>query len=220
MTSTIFKLLLIRDNERHSVLFFFLLYIILGCGIAFGRNSTDVLFFKRFGVEYLPLMYVAFSVCLALVSILYAAYTDRISPEKLSVIIFSTLIGLLFLNWAWISFSDSKAAYPAYFILYECASEILIVHSAHYIAQNFNPLQAKRLFPIIMSGTQVGIILGSLFIAITATHIETQEILLAWGVFLGLKYWSGTHQTIANVTGLVLCIVLYGHHILYIMLFR
>lgn len=202
MASTIFKLLLIRDNERQSVLYFFILYTVLGCGIAFGRNSTDVLFFKRYGVEYLPLMYVAFSLCLALVSIIYAAYTDRIAPEKLSTIIFSTLIGLLLLNWAWISFSESKVAYPAYFILYECASEILIVHSAHYIAQNFNPLQAKRLFPIVMAGTQVGIILGSIFIVITAAHINTQDILIAWSLFLVLNILmlSSWHKKVGGST--------------------
>lgn len=200
MHSRIAKLLLVRDNEKQQVMYFFLLYAILGCGIAFGRNSTDVLFFKRYGIEYLPFMYVALSVSLAMVSIVYAAFADRLSPEKLSIIIFGTLICLLTGNWAWISFSTSDGAYPAYFLLYEIASEVLIVHSAHYIAQNFNSLQAKRLFPIIMAGTQVGIIIGSLILAISAIYIRIQEILLAWSLLLSINilmiyFWHRKHGT-------------------------
>lgn len=168
-------------------MYFFILYVILGCGMAFGRNSTDVLFFKRFGIEYLPFMYVALSIFLALVSVLYAAFADRLSPERLSIAIFTTLILLLVGNWAWITFSDSHAAYPAYFLLYEAASEILIIHSMHYLAQNFDPLQAKRLYPLIMAGTQVGIIFGSLVLAIGAKYIQVQEILLVWSVLLAVN---------------------------------
>ncbi len=202
MHSRIAKLLLVRDNEKHHVMYFFLLYAILGCGIAFGRNSTDVLFFKRFGVEYLPLMYVAFSVALALISIFYAAFADRISPEKLSIAIFGTLICLLVANWAWIGFGDSSAAYPAYFLLYETASEVLIVHSAHYLSQNYTSLQAKRLFPLIMAGTQVGIIIGSIILAFSGGHIRIQEILLAWSALLAINVfmiysWHSRHGTSA-----------------------
>jgi len=187
MLSRISKLLLIRDNEKPHVMYFFILYVILGCGFAFGRNSTDVLFFKRYGIEYLPFMYVALSFFLALVSIVYSTFADRISPERLSIAIFTTLIVLLVVNWAWINFSDSNAAYPAYFLLYEAASEILLIHSVHYLSQNFDPLQAKRLYPLIMAGTQVGIITGSIVIAVSARYIRIQEILLVWCVLLAVN---------------------------------
>lgn len=187
MQSVIAKLLLVRGDEKKQVIYFFILYAILGCGIAFGRNSTDVLFFKRFGVEYLPFMYVGLSFFLAAVSILYASFSDRISPEKLSIAIFGVLIFLLVANWSWINFTNSDLAYPAYFLLYEAASEILLVHSAHYISQNFSSLQAKRLFPIIMAGTQVGIIVGSIVIAVSAEHIKIQEVLLFWSLLLSVN---------------------------------
>jgi len=187
MPTSIAKLLLVRDNEKRHVMYFFLLYAILGCGIAFGRNSTDVLFFKRFGIEYLPLMYVALSIFLALISVLYAAFADRLSPEKLSIAIFGTLICLLAANWAWINYGHGDAAYPAYFLLYEAASEVLIIHSAHYLSQNFDSLQAKRLYPLIMAGTQVGIIIGSIVLAISANYIKIQEVLLAWCLLLGIN---------------------------------
>lgn len=187
MLSSLSKLLLIRDNEKKYVMYFFTLYAILGCGMALGRNSADVLFFKRFGIEYLPLMYVLLSVFLALVSILYAAFADRLSPERLSIMVFASLICLLVCNWAWISFNNVHAAYPVYFLLYESASEVLIIHSAHYLAQNFDSLQAKRLFPIIMAGTQIGIIVGSLILAISAKFIRIQEILLVWCFLLSIN---------------------------------
>ena len=180
MLSKFLNLLLIREGERQQVIYFFVLYAILGCGLAFGRNSADVLFFKRYGIEFLPVMYMVLSVFLTLISAFYAAFADRISPERFSNILFLSLIFLLLGNWVWISYSEVGAAYPAYFLLYEIASEILVVHSIHYLAQNFDSLQAKRLFPLIMAGTQIGIIIGSLTLAAIAQYINIQDIMLVW----------------------------------------
>lgn len=180
MLSRVASLLLIREGEQKQVIYFFTLFAILGCGMAFGRNSANVLFFKRYGIEFLPVMYMVLSVILALVSTFYAAFADRISPERLSVILSSLLIVFLMGNWAWMSFSDMGLAYPAYFLFYEIASEILVIHLVHYASQNFDSLQAKRLFPMIMAGTQIGIIAGSLVLASISSYINIQNILLGW----------------------------------------
>ena len=71
--------ILIKDSELKQVAYFFLFFVILGCGTALGRGATDVLFFKRYGIEYLPQMYILLSFVLCGVSLAYAAYADRIS---------------------------------------------------------------------------------------------------------------------------------------------
>lgn len=198
MLSRLLNLLLIREGERQQVIYFFALYVILGCGLAFGRNSADVLFFKRYGIEYLPVMYMVLSVFLTLLSAFYAAFADRIPPERLSSILFIFLMFLLLGNWVWISYSEVGAAYPAYYLLSEIASEILIVHSIHYLAQNFDSLQAKRLFPLIMAGTQIGIIIGGLTLAAIAQYINIQDIMLVWCFMLLIPvymiyFWHKQH---------------------------
>jgi hypothetical protein len=51
------NLLLIRPEERGPVLYFVAFFVLVGAGMALGRGTTDALFIKRYGVQYLPVMY-------------------------------------------------------------------------------------------------------------------------------------------------------------------
>jgi hypothetical protein len=74
--------------------------------------------------------------------------------------------------------------FPIYFLFYEVVSEVLLIHSAVYLNQNLNTLQAKRLSPIIFSGLQIGTILGGLFLAAYAPKIGTGNLLTVWVILL------------------------------------
>jgi len=155
--------------------------------MALGRGTADALFFKRYGIDYLPVMYIIVSVTLCLSSLLYAALADRIPAEKFFKYLFSILAILLIGNWLAISETDSGLSYPLYFIIYEVASELLVIHAAHYFSQNFDTLQTKRLSPVIMSGAQIGAIFGGIFLA-TASHlVGVQNIILIWCLLLSLS---------------------------------
>ena len=172
--------LLIRDREYGPVAYFFALYFLIGCGMALGRGTADALFFKRYGIEYLPVMYIIVSLLLCLTSVAYAAFADRIPSERFFNILFVSLIGLLLCNWSLIAFSETTLSYPVYFVIYEIASELLAVHAAHYLSQNFDILQVKRLSPLIMAGTQFGVITGGIFLASASHTIGVQNFLLFW----------------------------------------
>jgi len=174
------KLLLIRANERGTVVYFFALYVFVGIGLAIGRSTADALFLKRFGIEYLPVMYLILSIVLMIFSTLYAAFSDRFSPEKMFRIIYGGIGILLVCNWLFIVFSDSNMGYPIYFLIYEASSEILLVHASLYLGKNLEVQQLKRISSVIFSGAQIGIIIGGLFLAGTADIIGVQNMLLVW----------------------------------------
>ena len=187
-------LILIRENEYKHVFYFFLVYLIAGCGNAFGRSSTDALFFKRFGIEYLPIMYIVLGVSLSLISIFYAAFSDRIKPERFFITLYLLLIGALIANWSVMSFGTTNYIYPVYFIVYEVASEVFLIHAAFYLSQNFDSMQAKRVFPVIMSGTLIGSIIGGTIISLISTKIGIHNIIILWCILLGISisliaYW-------------------------------
>jgi ATP/ADP translocase len=188
---------LIRDKEHGQVAYFFCVFFLIGCGMALGRGTADALFFKRYGIEYLPLMYVVVSLFLCMTSVAYAAFADRIPSERFFNILFVSLIALLLLNWALIAFSDTTLSYPFYFLVYEVASELLTVHAAHYLSQNFEILQVKRLSPLIMAGTQLGVIVGGIFLASTSHALGVQNFLLIWSLLLAasLVLISVRHKT-------------------------
>ena len=187
MLKRIASFFLIKENELPQVKYFLMLFVLIGTGLALGRGTTDALFFKRYGIEYLPVMYLVLSVALCFFSVIYATVADRFSAEKIFRYLFITLSGMLVINWLLMSFSDLDVVYPIYFLLYEIASEIFIIHAAHYLSQNFLLVQSKRLSPLIMAGTQVGIIIGGIFLANISHFIDIQNILLIWCLIMSLS---------------------------------
>jgi len=183
----LFKLLLIREDEKATVFYFLSFFFIVGCGLAMGKASAEALFFKRYGIEHLPVIYFALGIMLALVSVVYASFADRMSAEKFYLRIFLAFSVLLLLTWTAMNQLNSSLAYPIYFLLYEAFSEILLIHSALYLSQNLDSFKSKRLSPVIFSGSQLGLIFGGIIVALLAPVIGTNNIVLLWCVLLVLS---------------------------------
>ena len=184
MLEKIEKLLLIRTGERGNILYFLLFFMLVSAGMAIGRGSADALFLKRLGIEYLPLMYMAQSLLLAAVSLVYAAFADRIPAEKFFRVLFLMLLVLVLGSWLIMTASASPLVYPAYYLVYEVASELLLVHATLYMSQNINTLQAKRLMPLVFAGAQVGTISGGLVLVFATPVFGTRNLLLLWCALL------------------------------------
>jgi len=198
MINQLERKLLIQPGERGNVLYFLFFFMLVSAGMAIGRGTADALFLKRLGIEYLPLMYIVQSILLAAVSLVYAAFADRIPAEKFFRALFATLIVLVLASWFAMSASNNILIYPAYYLIYEVASEVLLVHAALYMNQNMNTMQAKRLTPLIYAGAQLGTIAGGLLLVVAAPAFGTQNLLLLWCGLL--------------VTGVVVLIVRHKHH--------
>jgi len=196
LTARIENLLLIREGERDNVVYFLLFFLLVSAGMAVGRGTADALFLKRLGIEYLPVMYMVQSLLLAAVSITYAAYADRIPAEKFFRLLF-IILGVTVLGcWLLISTTASSLVYPVYYMVYEVASEVLLVHAALYMSQNMNTLQAKRLSPLFYAGAQAGSVLGGLLLVFGAPRLGAQNLLLVWCALLlaGLAVITARHR--------------------------
>lgn len=176
--------LLIQHGEGGSVLYFLCFFILVSAGMAVGRSTADALFLKRLGIEYLPLMYIIQSLMLAAVSIVYAAFADRLPAEKFFRVLFSILLMLVVCCWLVMTASGNALVYPAYYLVYEVASELLLVHATLYMSQNITTLQAKRLMPLVFAGAQIGAISGGLALLIGTPLVGTQNLLLLWCLLL------------------------------------
>ena len=190
------KQLLIREGETAKVVYFLTVFLLVGAGMAIGRGTADALFMKRLGIEYLPMVYMALSLTLALVSLVYTAFADRIIAEKFFRIIFATLTLLVLASWVAMSQFSNSAIYFLYYLVYEVASEILLVHTALYMGQNMTTMQAKRLTPLVYAGSQTGIILGGLLLAVTVPVLGAQNMLIVWCALLvaGIVLIVGWHK--------------------------
>ncbi len=188
MLDRLSSMLLVHRDERGQLGYLLIVFMLMGAGMALGRGTADALFFKRYGIEYLPVMFILVGVLLSTVSVLYAAFVDSVPSERFFKIIFSVMVVLLVGNWIMIRLDISDLVYPVYFLLYEIASELFLVHSALYLGQNLVQTQSKRLMPIILAGSQVGVIIGGLFLATMSHSLGVQNMLLVWAFLLILTF--------------------------------
>jgi HEAT repeat protein len=175
---------LVEEEEAGTAFYFVVLLLVIGSGMALGRATANALFLKRIGIDYLPVLYLAQSGVYFVTSLFYAAIADLVPAERLFKMLFSLLTAGVLVFWLLISVTGDSALFPAYFLFYEVVSEVLLIHSALYLNQNLNTLQAKRLSPIIFSGLQIGTIGGGLFLAAYAPVLGTYNILLVWAILL------------------------------------
>jgi ATP/ADP translocase len=191
---------LVKPNESRVVVFNLVLFVFLGIGLALGRGTADALFFKRYGIEHLPWVYVLSALSLAVSCTLYAAFADRLSSERFFSYILGTLAVMLFMVWALMRLPGNDWLYPLYYVVYEIASELVLIHAGLYLNQNLNALQAKRLVPLIFGGSQVGVIFGGIMLATLSPLIGVSNILLIWMTvslvsIVMLVMWHRQHGT-------------------------
>ena len=157
-----------------------LLALANGLGMAFGRGSSDALFFKRFGVEYLPHMFFLTGVLLVLFSTIYVEFTDRVSRVRMLLTIMAILALVLLGNWLFMAGSSSAIPFAVYFLCVSVAAEIVAVHFNLYVSQFFDFNQSKRLNPLIDAGSRLGRVLGGLLLVLVAKTWPTEVSVLLW----------------------------------------
>ena len=93
------RLLMLRPGEGRVMLFLYPFTLIAGFGLSIGQVSSDALFFKLYGMEYLPHMYALIAVVLVPASLAYAAFVDRLTPHRLFVYMLVGVCATVGLAW-------------------------------------------------------------------------------------------------------------------------
>jgi hypothetical protein len=177
---TIRHWLMIRQGEGKLVLHLAGVAMLVGGGLAIGRGSSDALFFKRFGTQYLPHMFFATSFLLVLSSMLYAEVADKWRPGKVLLAMSAAVAGLLVVNWLLMQFGSSPYAFVAYFLIYAVVSEILLVHFSFYAASFFDVQQGKRLSSLVNAASRFGAVIGGLLLGGLAQIWPAPSLALVW----------------------------------------
>ena len=173
------QLLMIHRGEGQIVFFLAVLAVLAGFGLSVGRASSDALFFKRYGVDHLPLMYALTALVLIPVSLGYAAFVDRLTPHRMFVHMllgFGVMVGI-----SWLAMTvQGNAGIALYFISYGVISELLLTHFELYLVGFFDAQQSKRLVPSIMAISRLGAMLGGVFLGVLGSGMATEHAALVW----------------------------------------
>ena len=191
------QLLQLKRAETPKFAYFLALFMVVSTGLSIGRGTADALFIKNFGIQYLPMMYVGLGVGMAMFSVVYAAYVDRVAPERTFVALLGGLALMLVGTWSMMMTPGMSAVYPLYYLLFEIGSELLVMHAAFYFSANFDPAQSKRLLPMTMAGLQLGDIAGGVILTL-APLIGVAGLVLTWAGLsvLGLAIIALRHRRI------------------------
>jgi HEAT repeat protein len=182
------SLLKIRPEEGRLVLLVALLFALVQGGQGFGDNAASALFLLRFGVDFLPYMYMLLGALTFLTTMAYSAGLSRYARGRF----FSTLVlGLILLLIVerLALFLDMPILYPVVWLTINGLGMILGTLTWNIAGEVTDARQAKRLFPIFASAGILGSVLGNLVTGVAAASLGTVNLLLIHAVVLAVAYY-------------------------------
>lgn len=141
--------------------------------IAFVISWTVLIsmYVSRFGILALPYFFIIHAVFRIVGSLIYAGLINRLRKENLILLTALTAAVLLFGALVVSKISESGFIFIALSIVSIFFSQLYILNSA-FIEDMFSPLESERTFPIIESSETIGGVIGGIFIAIFASHVQ------------------------------------------------
>jgi HEAT repeat protein len=179
MISRLTALFQIRPGEGRLVGLLIGLFLLPNMGAAIGSPGVEALFYSRFGVQFLPFMYMAVGAVTIIVSVILTWMMGRVSRKRvyqslpailaLTLIISRLLVGMD-LNWF----------YPVLWLWTYLLWTLQALFTWGLSGMVCNTRQAKRLFPLFGAGGILGIALGGLLTQPLVAILGTENLLLIW----------------------------------------
>ncbi|HZD55680.1 MAG TPA: HEAT repeat domain-containing protein [Anaerolineales bacterium] len=177
----------IRSNESRMVALVTGMMFFASAGGAIGSPGIEALFYARFGVQFLPYMYIALGIATLAASLLISTVLGRVSARRLYVnlpLILGAVLGaarlLLAAGFNWF--------YPLLWLGMNMYWILQSLYSWGLAGEVCDARQAKRLFPLFGAGGIFGLTLGGLVTQPFVAWLGADNLLLIWVVGLLLSY--------------------------------
>lgn len=187
LTSRIRTTLNIHTGESRMVLLVIGVMLLTSAGFTLGSTGVEALFFARFGVEYLPYMYMVLGALSLLTSLGITALLGRVRRETIYIFVPIVVAILTVIAWG-ILFSGLALVYPVLWLGKEVINSLITLVVWGIAGTVCDTRQSKRLFPIFNAGRILGAVLGGLGTGLLVNRIGTQNLLLIWAGMLMFAY--------------------------------
>lgn len=171
------KVLRVYPNEIKPLLWVTAIQLVMSSSAIQINNFAQSAFLKHFGVNYLPVVFMAEAIITFFFSGLVGIFMERFRNVRVFtgvLIYFGVCIGLIRLllpfKYSWI--------YPVLFILKSQSVAILPIVYWDILSDLFTTQQSKRLFTLVTAGGVLGTTLGSLLTGRIANWIGLNNLLL------------------------------------------
>jgi HEAT repeat protein len=161
--------------------------LLTSAGFTLGSTGVEALFFARFGVEYLPYMYMILGILSFLTSLGITALLGRVRRENLYIFIPIAIALLTVIAWMTL-FSTWNLVYPILWLGKEVINSLISLVVWGIAGTVCDTRQSKRLFPLFNAGRILGAVIGGIGTGTLVNLIGTQNLLLVWAGMLILAF--------------------------------
>jgi HEAT repeat protein len=151
-------------------------FVVTQASHAFAANTADALFFRRFGVEELPLMILLSGPAVMVATLAYSAGLARVAAQRWLPVTTASAAVWVILEWV-VIFADLRVIYPVIWISAQVLILLTLTVMWNAAASACNTRQAKRLFPLFASAGVAGGVIGNLLVGPLANLLGTQNLL-------------------------------------------
>jgi HEAT repeat protein len=177
----------VHENEGRMAILVIGVMLLTSAGFTLGSTGVETLFFTRYGVEYLPYMYLPLGILSFLTSLGVTALLGRVRHETLYTFIPIGVAVITVLAWM-ILFSTWNLIYPVLWLGKEVINSLIGLVVWGIAGAVCDTRQSKRLFPLFNAGRILGSVIGGVGTGLLVNQIGTQNLLLIWAGMLILAF--------------------------------
>ena len=157
-------------------------------GFTLGSTSVEALFYVRFGVQYLPGMYLLLGITSFITSLGMTALLGRLRHELFYIYVPVGIAIVTVAAWAML-FSGWSIIYPVLWLGKEIINALIGLVVWGLASEVCNTRQSKRLFPLFNAGRILGSVVGGLGTGLLVGVLGTHNLLLIWAGLLLLAFF-------------------------------
>ncbi len=188
MLNRLASLLKVRLDEGRLVILVALLFACIQAGQGMGENAASALFLLRFGVDYLPYMYIAAGALTFIITMAYSAGLGRFEKGRFFLWVIAAFAILLIVERT-VIFLSYPFLYPVLWLTVTGMGGILGTFVWNLAGEVCDARQAKRLFPLFTSAGILGSVIGNAITGFAAKLLGTDNLFLLYAALLGVAFY-------------------------------
>jgi HEAT repeat protein len=181
------QLLSIKQGENRMAFLVIGVMLFTSMGSALGGTGIETLFFARYGVQYLPYMYVGLGIISMIMSFGVTALLSRI-PRQVLYVAIPLLVAIILVLARVALFSGLRWLYPTLWLGKEVLNFFIGLVVWGVASVVCDTRQAKRLFPLFNASRILGQVIGGFVTGLLVSSIGTENLILVWAVTLLLAF--------------------------------
>ena len=179
----------IKSGESRMASLMIGIMLFTAMGAALGGTGIEALFFARFGVEYLPYMFVGLGITSMIMSFGFSAALGSI-PRRILYVSIPLFIAVILILARLALLTKLSWLYPALWLgkeILNFLTGILVWGIAGVVCDT---RQAKRLFPLFNASRILGQVVGGFVTGLLVSTIGIENLLLVWAGTMLLAFLS------------------------------